>query len=408
MDKPDKSVWTHKYIAKSSSEIIGQDKGVGALKDFLKNYKTKKKKAAIIYGDPGNGKTSSVYAIANELDLELLEINASDIRNTDAIMQKVGAALGQQSLFFKSKVILLDEIDGVSGQEDRGGISAVAKLIDKTTFPIIMTANDPFDKKFSDLRKKSEMIEYHALMYTSIVNVLKNICDKEKIVYEESAIITLARRNGGDLRGAITDLQTLAQAEKKLDSKSLEHLSDRERKESIINAMTRIFKTTNPEIARPALEYIEEDTDETFLWLEHNIPKEYKKPLDIQRAYDNLSLSDVFRGRIKKRQHWRFLVYINDLNTAGIALAKTEKYPGFTNYEPTNRILKIWQANMRFEKRKSIAEKIGKKTHCSKKEAIQKTIPYLKKIFEKNPKQAKTIAEELELEPQEIDWLKKT
>ena len=138
-----------------------------------------------------------------------------------------------------------------------------------------------------------------------------------------------------------------------------------------------------------------------------NLPEEYQKPEDLARAYDCLSRADVFNGRIRRWQHWRFLVYVNALISAGVAVAKDEKYKSFTSYKPTTRILKLWRANMKYQKRKSIASKIADKTHTSSKRALQDTLPYLSIIFRKNKKLAGQLAQEFELDKDEVEWLKK-
>jgi len=396
--------WCVRYHPKSSAEIQGQNLAVSKLLEYMKNFK--KGKSALIYGPPGCGKTSSVYAIAKELDLELIEVNASDARNANSIKEKLGNAIGQMSLFSKGKIILVDEIDGVSGTADRGGLSELARLIEKTNFPIIMTANDPFDAKFSTLRKKAEMIEFHTLAYPSILSVLKRIADAESIDFDETALTSLARRSGGDLRGAINDLQTLSEHTKKLNKNDVDELSGRKQKETMINALMRIFKTTDPNIALPALEDVDEDIDDAFLWIDENLPKEYKGAEDLAKAYDILSLADVYRGRIRRRQHWRFLVYINNLLTAGIALSKQERYPGFNKYTRTTRILNLWQFNQKNAKRKAIAAKIAEKTHTSSKRAIKDTLPYVKLIFKKNKEEAGRLAEFFNLDKEEIAYLK--
>ena len=145
--------WSVKYQPKSTEFTQGQNKAVEEVKSFLGSFP--KKRAALVYGPPGSGKTSMVHAVAGENELEIIEVNASDVRNAESIKEKLGPAMMQMSLFSRGKLILVDEIDGVSGSADRGGISELAKLLDKTQFPVIMTANDPFDKKFSTLRKKS-------------------------------------------------------------------------------------------------------------------------------------------------------------------------------------------------------------------------------------------------------------
>ena len=57
-------------------------------------------------------------------------------------------------------------------------------------------------------------------------------------------------------------------------------------------------------------------------------------------------------------------------------------------------------------KKKAIAQKIAQKTHSSKKEII-KDIEYYKIIFKKNKDMADKIAKYIDLDKEEIAWLKK-
>ena len=399
--------WTKKYQPKNASEIKGHDKALLELKNFILNFKNQKEKAAIIYGQSGVGKTCSVYALASDLNYEVFELNASDFRNKNMIESRLGSAIMQRSLFSNNKIILVDEIDGLAGKQDRGGVSTLTKLIDKSIFPIVMTATNPYDKRLNALRKKANLIHFHTLNYLSVFSVLKKICTKEKIKFDEDALKSLARHNAGDLRSAINDLQTLTHETKELKNEDLNELSDRNRTENMLSALMKVFKTTDINIAIRAFENVEEDIGKQFLWIDQNLPEEYQKPEDLARAYDYLSKADVFKGRIRRWQYWRFLVYVNALISAGVALAKDEKYKGFTSYKPTTRILKLWRANMKYQKRKSIASKIADKTHTSSKKALQDTLPYLSIIFRKNKKLAGQLAQEFELDKDEVEWLKK-
>ena len=394
-----------KYIPKTTKEIFGQDETIQKLKNFIINFKKEKKNSALIYGASGTGKTSSAYAIANELGCEVIEVNASDFRNAEQINQKVGNAIKQQSLFAKGKIILVDEIDGLSGHEDRGGIQAITKLIADSTYPIILTATNPFDNKFSSLRSKSNLIEFKQLDYLSIFNILKKICEHEKIKFDEDVLKALSRRAGGDARAAINDLQTLAQDKKELTKESLEELSERNKTDNIMIALNKIFKTTDLKIAIFAFDNVEENLDEQFLWIDENLPKEYTKPEELAKAYEMLSKADVFSRRIRRWQHYRFLVYINALITAGISAAKKEKYKHIVQYKPTGRILKLWWAKQKSMKKKAIAEKIAEKTHSSKKEILKSTMPYLPVMF-RNKEMKNNITKELDLNEEEVEWLK--
>jgi replication factor C large subunit len=399
--------FTIKYQPKTTKEIVGQDTSIKKLKEFINDFKKQKKNAILVYGPTGTGKTISAHVIAKDLNLEILEVNASDVRNADQINSLIGGAIGQMSLFAKGKLILIDEIDGLSGTKDRGGLQAIIKLIEKSSFPIILTATNPWDNKFSTLRRKTEMIEFAPLDYLPIFNILKTICEKEKIKFEEEVLKGLARRAGHDARAALNDLQTLTLETKELTKKSLEELGERNKLDTMINALIKIFKSTDPKVAITAFDNVQENLDHQLLWLDENLPKEYTKPEDLAKAYDKLSKADVFNRRIRRWQHWRFLVYINALITAGIAVSKKEKYNHFVQYKPTGRLLKLWWAKQKSMKKKAIAEKIAFKTHTSKKEALKNTLPYLQAAFKKNKDFRIKLTDELDLSKEEVEWLKK-
>ncbi|MBI4151323.1 replication factor C large subunit [Candidatus Woesearchaeota archaeon] len=379
--------------------------GMAQLRTFLSEFKKQKKKAAFLYGPSGTGKTSAVHALAHELNLEILELNASDVRNADGIQSKLGVASQQMSLFSRSKVILVDEVDGLAGNNDRGGAPAIASLIADSKFPIVLTANDPWESKLSSVRSKSLMIEFPVYDYLVIAEIMKRLCARENVSVEESVLKTLARRSGGDLRAALTDLQTIS-ISKTITKEHLGILGDRDREESMHNALLKVFKNSDPVIALTAFEHVGEDLDGSFLWVDENVPKEYTNIQDRARAYEALARADVYRGRIKRRQHWHFLTSVNALLSAGVAVAKDQKYPGIVNYTPTTRILKIWQANMKYQKRKAIAEKLAPLLHSSMKRTI-KELPFLQVLFKKNTESSKAIADAAELDPEEIEWLQR-
>lgn len=387
--------WTIKYNPKNLKEVAGNENSLYKLKEcVLKN------KSVLVHGPVGVGKTCSVYALANDLGFEVFEVNASMIRNKNEINEKVGSAVNQASLFYKGRIILVDELDGISGKEDRGGVQALGALLKDSNFPIILVANDPWSANLYSLRSKCEVIEFKRLDYLSVYKFLKNICAKEKIKFSEEDLKSLARMAGGDLRAAIIDLQSLVENSKELKKEDLEFLGSRIQKESIFNSLKLIFKSKNTENVLGAFDDTDMELDECFLWLDENIPKEYKNSEDLRKAYDVLSKADVWKSRIRRQQHYRFLVYRAALMTAGIALAKKEKYSGFNFYKKPDRIFKLWKAKQKFDKRKKIAEKLKEELHCSQKKIIKEQIPYLKIIY-KNKGNLN-----LGLDNEEVEWLR--
>jgi len=395
------SLFTFKYAPKNSDQIFGQQKAVEELKDFIINYKQNKEKVALVHGPIGNGKTSSVHALANELNYDILEINSSNLRNADSIKTFLGSALGQQSLFFNSKVVLIDEIDNISGVKDRGCISALMKAIEKSFFPVIATANNIEDKKMKPLKKAAKLINFHKLQYRTVSHALKWVCQQENISYDEKAINSLARQVDGDLRGALLDLHLCA-INGSVKFEDVTNLSDRKRTETITNALQIIFKSSSIKNSLDALNDVDMDPRDVIFWVDENLPKEYTNIKSLAKAYESLARADVFNGRIKKRQHWRFLVYINNLLTAGVSSAKEEKNTNFFSYRQPMRFLRMWQANMKNAKKKEIANKLAKVTHVSHKVAMEQ-MPYLQSIFTNS--KAQMMAEELELTDEEVAWL---
>ncbi|MBW3010827.1 replication factor C large subunit [Candidatus Woesearchaeota archaeon] len=395
--------WVRKYQPRAFSEISGQEKAVKAIKDFITNFKKQKKKAILLYGPSGSGKTCSAVAAASELDMELLEVNASDKRNKDAINAVVGQSLKQQSLFAKPKLLLLDEVDGLSGRDDRGGIAAVVPLIKESKFPIILTANDAYIDKLKALRKVCTLVEFERLDATTMFNIMKKICDAENVKYDEDALKRLAYKADGDLRGALTDLETLCRNTKSLEKDNIMAVSDRDKKDSLQNALIKVFKGSDIKVAEGAFKNIDDNLDEVMLWVEENLPSEYSGD-SLARAFDAVSKADVYRGRIRRWQHWRFLVYVDALLSAGVAAAKDKKNPKMIEYKRSSRILKMWIAKQKLAKRKAIAAKLAQHTHTSTKRAFEEVM-FLKPIFKNNKGDA--IAEQLDLDPEEIEWLER-
>lgn len=412
--------WVEKYRPRSLSDVFGQEAPAKKIYEFIisktsanrsanggaisSTKNTGKGKALIIYGKSGSGKTSIPSAISSELSYELLEINASDFRSANAVEQTIGPAISQQSLFFSGKVILIDEIDCLA-REDRGGASEILRLVETSKYPVIMTANDPYDDKLSGIRKKSELVQLNALNYSTVRGLLLKIRNSETSSVSDDIVNELAIRASGDLRAAITDLQCLSAiaSKRKITSGDVELIGERERSESLPSAIAKILKSTDMNVALASVDNIEENHDTLFLWLEENLPKEYTGK-NLVNALNILSYADVLRGRIIRRQHWRFLSYIMQLLTAGIALSKDEKSKEFVQYKRSDRILQMWIAKNRWSKAIEISGKLAEQTHCSKKQTRKNTLPYIKRSA-KNKIFAKAISEELKLEPEQKEWL---
>lgn len=386
--------WTEKYRPIYFADIKGQEEAVAKIKDFIKNFPLKKK-AIILYGPPGTGKTTIAHVTANETNLEIYELNASDLRNKPQLKETLKPAIEQQSLLKKGKILLIDEVDGIN-EADRGGIQEIISLIEDAEYPVILTANDAWSKKLSLLRKKYQAIELKELDYRTIKDILINILKKEKKFIDSEILTNLAIKSKGDVRAAINDLQTISELEK--PSEIL--FNERNKEESIFNALKKVFKLKATNETLGVFDSVNMSIDEIILWIEKNIPKEYREK-ELNRAYELLSKVDLFKGRIYRQQYWRFLVYENIFLSYGMASIRNKNKNEFTAYKKPTRVLKIWMNNQKTAKKKTIAEKYAKHTHLSIKKTM-KEFPIIKQMINSNPK----ISEELELDEDEMVYLR--
>lgn len=377
---------SEKYRPKRFSDIKGQDFAIVRAKIFFGafNRGVAGKKAILLHGPAGTGKTAIAYALANENCCELFELNASDLRNRKKLDEVLKPSILQKSLFAKNKIILVDEVDGVTSTE-YGGLAELIALIEKTKFPMIITANDVWQQKYSLLRQKCELVRLKEIPYTTVLDVLTGIAKKEGMQIDESLLKEVSAKSRGDMRAAINDLQSIMPATwlDKRETEPLqeiaashEQIGEREKAQDIFNTLKEIFKLKTTKDTINIYDNVEMELDQIALWLEENLPKEYSEHA-LASAFDALSRADVFKGRIYRQQYWRFLAYQNFFLSAGVSSAKSGRITNpdsFTKYERPSRVLKIWLANQRNAKKKTIAAKYAEYTHISQKRALREFV----------------------------------
>jgi len=393
--------WVEKYRPARIQDVAGNDEAKKAFVAWLNKWLAGKpeKKAALLYGPPGTGKTSLVHAAARQYDLELLEANASDVRNSAALERRIWRALTESSLFGKrAKIVLLDEVDGINPREDAGGLAMILKFIENTRYPLVLTANDPWDPKLRTLRDKCLLIRFKPLGIRIITSVLANICRKEGIFCDYQVLRAIAEKCKGDLRAAINDLQAIAFGKKRITLEDLDMLGYRAKQADMFEIVRMVLAARSPEHARSVLSLPSLDYEMLMQWLSENIPHQYAPSLQaIADAYDALSLADIFFQRAKRTNEWSLLSYALNLMTVGVASARDKPKFRFVKYSFPQKIRLLSQTKKYREIRKRIASAIARKCHVSTRTVIRDILPFLFVIYEADAELAEEILKSFDI-----------
>ena len=320
--------WTSLYRPTTREDFVGNTAAVAEVEKWLvkwKKNKPPKKRAVFLYGPPGIGKTSIAMVLAKELDFDLIEINASDARNKSTLEEVLGKAIKQNiTLFGQRRLILLDEMDGLSGTNDRGGISFIAKAIDESTAPMILVANtvkENMEQKFSSILRKVTSIEFKPLKSHEVYQALEKIAEKQDINVHPDVLDMIASKTSGDLRSAVVDLETISRGKKEVNPEDAGVLSTRDRQDLTPNILNKIFMATSLWEARQTIRQSMISYDDLYDWIYENLPTVIDDPHERVKALETMAKADIYQNRARSYDY-RLLKYMFDLMTGGVAFTR--------------------------------------------------------------------------------------
>ncbi|MHA2184179.1 MAG: replication factor C large subunit [Promethearchaeota archaeon] len=410
-----------KFITEFFIERKKVNKINGKIKDFNRTAIEKEQKelvqispekaAILLEGPPGIGKTSIVYALANDLNMEVVETNASDTRTRSTLERRLKETTKSRGIMdfitqSREKLILIDEVDGIYGVQDRGAVPTIINLVEKTQFPILMCSNE-YKTNLQSLYNKIRRFEVHPLPKEEVLRISSNILKKENITQlKRKDLELIIDKNNGDLRGVINDLQGISQGKIEGDVTDLILSLRRDSLEEIFTIVRDLFRTTSLIEARKLTDKSDVDYNFLYKWVNENLPTFIKANGELVEAFENLSLADEIFGRIRINQYWSLLPYFFDLFAGGVALSRTvtPEAKGFRRV-----VFPRYSAGGYFSLtnvQKELAGKINLKYEISPIDFVQNFLPFLKILTSSSRKQLKVISDWLELDAKEKKLLK--
>ncbi|MFP9060455.1 replication factor C large subunit [Natrialbaceae archaeon A-chndr2] len=400
------SDWTETYRPTTLSEVRGNDKARGQLKKWADTW-DEHRKAVIVHGSPGIGKTSAAHALANDMGWPVMELNASDDRQADVIKRVAGEASKSGTLTGGSggrRLVILDEADNFHGNADYGGSREVTRVVKEAGQPVVLVANEFYDMSKS-LRNFCETIEFRDVSARSIVPVLRDICRREGIEFEEDALRAIADSTSGDLRSAVNDLQAVAEGSEVLTVEDVV-TGERDQTEGIFDFLDRLIKEEDAHGALQAAYNVDETPDELLNWVEDNVPKDYSGG-ELADAYEFLSNADRWLGRVRSTQNYTFWRYATDNIAAGVAASRREPKGGWTRYGPPSYWSKLGRTRGTRDRRDGIAQRIADREGASVATVRREMMPFLEAMTHlcRNRELTVTMTAAYDLDADEVSFI---
>ncbi|GAX74453.1 hypothetical protein CEUSTIGMA_g1902.t1 [Chlamydomonas eustigma] len=351
-------LWVDKHKPKSSVELTGNNGLVASLRAWLSQWsaihlhgkqpvaysgsgsgkpKDLHKKAVLLSGPPGIGKTSAAHIIARECGFEVVEVNASDSRSksdskiTDGIGGKssnmVKEMTTNETMFsckgmvshagpagLKKQLLVMDEVDGMSGG-DRGGVQDLIDSIKKSKIPIIAICNDKYHQKLKSLRNHCLELDFKRPTSLQVSKRMQEVCAKEGLRINDSTMTALVEGACGDLRLILGQLQMVRRSRTSLtyDDVKGKQGAAKDADLSPFDVSRRLFEPSMATCSiNDQLDLVFADSDLVPLLIQENYVNhrpviagnDEQRMRALAKAAESISSGDVINSALRRSNNW--------------------------------------------------------------------------------------------------------
>ncbi|XP_006895482.1 PREDICTED: replication factor C subunit 1 [Elephantulus edwardii] len=354
--KVENLLWVDKYKPTSLKTIIGQqgdqscaNKLLRWLRNWHKSPSEDKKhakvgkfagrddgssfKAALLSGPPGVGKTTTASLVCQELGYSYVELNASDTRSKNSLKEVVSESLNNTSIkgFYSSgagpsvsarHVLIMDEVDGMAGNEDRGGIQELIGLIKHTKIPIICMCNDRNHPKIRSLVHYCFDLRFQRPRVEQIKGAMMSIAFKEGLKIPPPAMNEIILGANQDIRQVLHNLSMWCAQNKALTYDQAKADSSRAKKDIKLgpfDVARKVFVSGEETASMSIMDKLDlffHDYSIAPLFVQENYVHvkpvaaggDMKKHLMLlSRAADSICDGDLVDSQIRSKQNWSLL-----------------------------------------------------------------------------------------------------
>jgi replication factor C small subunit len=190
----------------------------------------------LFYGTAGTGKTTLAKIIAQNVDADVMYINASDENNIETVRTKIknfASTVG----FRRWKICILDEADYITSQAQAALRNVMETYSAKTRF--ILTANYA-ERIIEPLKSRCQAFHIEPPAKGEVAKHLAGILDQENVTYELSTLASLVKAYYPDIRKIINASQQSVDENNNLNPNAL--IAD---VENTLNNVIQHLKSSN-------------------------------------------------------------------------------------------------------------------------------------------------------------------
>jgi len=389
-------LWVNKYKPTTLSQIIDNKNAITKIKNWLKTWSSQSsnKKACLINGRSGIGKTTSAILIAKEFNYNVIEYNASDLRTKNQLKNCfLRATLTRQNICKpdQKNLVIMDEVDGI----DKGGNPFLISLIKITKIPIICICNERYKPCIKSLVNHCLDVWFNIPKTFDIAMKVKNIMFKEGFIKVDlSTLSKLCRCFDGDIRQIINFVQILRSETNKFENLEKNPFTNKDLNCYLL--VKDLFQNNNNDVSttidkitsvdyKSFPSYIQENYTNLNILKRKRITEDQNDELlnDLIKSNDNISLGDVMMTDVLRNNNFQLLpsaavvssiMPITPVKKYGLASNKAKFPESFSKWQTTNKRIN-WEMGLTSR----ISE--TSKPYYSSSSISCEIVPYLSRII---------------------------
>ena len=200
MNNNEDSLWVERYRPQGLEGYVGNEHILEKVKIYIENEDVPH---LLLYGQAGTGKTTLAKIITNQIDCDVMYINASDENNVDTVRDKIRGFASSMG-FRKWKVIILDESDYLTPNA-QAALRNLMETFSKTT-RFILTCNY-VEKIIDPIQSRCQTFGITPPSKKEVAMRLKDILDGEEVNYQMEDLAVLVNSGYPDIRRVLNAAQ---------------------------------------------------------------------------------------------------------------------------------------------------------------------------------------------------------